>query len=490
MTTISFGRSKKIQLKILYFLWAIPTLTFAMNPSYESLCWQVSFAFIGTVLLVFKNTSLLTHALPFCALLSPLVLNQKFFGLYYSEVLILLMIIISVTQIKEFISNIKISPCNNLILSYIALLSVSYLLSGYWRPLIYGFFNGLIFVLVYFRCFFDIKNLSDIKQFFRTLLVASAYVSTLICVAFFSGLNLQNFVDPQFLITPAADVTTATALFNGVQSYEIKGSFFYTNIFFFNASALIILVFIFWRDTNSSRLTKLIFAFIGSIILTSLIVYFNKAILVAILLSFGIYICMSENNLTKRLLFLGGTVVILLLLLLAFIELNPQVTKLVGLSSLKVRLDLINSVTQVFLERPWHIFFGFGPESANRMSGGPDGWLFTMAKTTRAGTEGTIDSAFLGFLFEYGIIGLLILAVQIIKIGMILIAGLMDNKKSFVYRQWCLLFFCVFFCILLTGIVQVVGMSKVAWILGQIFACLSIFLSLGMHRDPKLVGAP
>ena len=116
MTTINFEYSKKIQLNILYFLWAIPTLTFVMNPSYESLYWQVSFAFIGTVLLVFKNTSLLTHALPFCALLSPLVLNQKFFGLYYSEILILLMIVITATQIKDFISNIKLSPCNNLIL--------------------------------------------------------------------------------------------------------------------------------------------------------------------------------------------------------------------------------------------------------------------------------------------------------------------------------------------------------------------------------------
>ena len=175
----------------------------------------------------------------------------------------------------------------------------------------------------------------------------------------------------------------------------------------------------------------------------------------------------------------------MLLLSLAFIELNPQVTKLVSLSSLKVRLDLINSVTQVFLERPWNIFFGFGPESSNRMSGGPDGWLFTMAKTTKAGTEGTIDSAFLGFLFEYGIISLVILGVQICKIGMILISGYSSEQNSLVYRQWCLLFFCVFFCIFLTGVVQVIGMSKVAWILGQIFACLSIFLTLRRHGDPE-----
>ena len=228
MTMINFERSKKIQLNILYFLWAIPTLTFVMNPSYESLYWQVSFAFFGTVLLVFKNTSLLTHAIPFCALLSPLVLNQKFFGLYYSEVLILLLIFISVTQIKDFISNIKFSPCNNLILSYLLLLSFSYLLSGYWRPLIFGFFNGLIFILVYFRCFLDIKNLSDIKQFFRTLLIASAYVSILICAAFISGHNLQNFVDPQFLTTSTNAVTAVTQF----QSYEIKGSFFLHKHFF------------------------------------------------------------------------------------------------------------------------------------------------------------------------------------------------------------------------------------------------------------------
>ncbi len=484
MTMLNIQRSKKIQLNILYFLWAIPILTFVMNPSYESLYWQVSFAFFGSALLVFKNKSLLTHALPFCALLAPLVLNQKFFGLYYSEVLILLFIIISASQIKSLTSCIKLSPCNNLILSYVALLSFSYLLSGNWRPLILGFFNGLIFVLVYFRCFLDIKNLSDIKQFFRTLLVAAAYVSILICAAYFAGLNLQNFVDPQFLITPATALTTAYQ----VQSYELKGSFFYTNIFFFNASALIILIFIFWRDTNSSHLSKLIFTLIGLIALTSLVVYFNKAVLAATLLTYAIYIFISEKSLTKRLLFFAVTGVAMLFLLLAFIELNPQVTKLVSLSSLKVRLDLINSVTQVFLERPWHIFFGFGPESANRLSGGPDGWLYTMAKTTKAGTEGTIDSAFLGFLFEYGIISLLILGIQICKIGMILITGLMDNQKSYADRQWYLLFFCIFFCIFLTGIVQVIGMSKVAWILGQIFACLAIFLSLVKRKEIYPVG--
>lgn len=475
MTMINLECSKKIQLNLLYFLWAIPIIAFIMNPNYESMYLQVSFAFFGTVILVFKNTSLLTHALPFCALLSPLVLNQKFFGLYYSEVLILLFIAISVIQVKGFLSNIKFSPCNNLILSYLVLLSLSYLLSGYWRPLIFGFFNGLIFVLVYFRCLLDIKNLSDIKQFFGTLLVASTYVSILICVAFFSGLNLQNFVDPQFL-------TTSTASYQ-FGSYDIKGSFFYTNIYFFNASSLVLLLFIFWRDTNSSRLIKFIFTLIGLITLTSLIIFFNKAVLVATLLAFAIYAFISEKNLTKRLLFFGSTAGVLLLLSLAFIVLNPQVTMLVNFSSFKVRLDLINSVAQVFLERPWNIFFGFGPESSNRMSGGPDGWLFTMAKTTKAGTEGTIDSAFLGFLFEYGIISLIILGVQISKIGMKLIDGFSNKQESHVYRQWCLLFFCVFLCIFLTGIVQVIGMSKVAWILGQIVACLSILLSLRWHGD-------
>lgn len=302
MNMLNFECSKKIQLNILYCLWVIPILTFVMNPSYESLYWQVSFAFFGSALLVFKNKSLLTHALPFCALLAPLVLNQKFFGLYYSEVLILLFIIISASQIKSLISCIKFSPCNNLILSYVALLSLSYLLSGYWRPLMLGFFNGLIFVLVYFRCFLDIKNLSDIKQFFKTLLVAATYASILICAAYFAGLNLQNFVDPQFLITPATALTAGYQF----QSYEIKGSFFYTNIFFFNASALIILIFIFWRDTNSSYLSKIIFTLIGLIILISLMIFFNKAVLAATLLTYGIYIFISEKSLTKRLIFLGS----------------------------------------------------------------------------------------------------------------------------------------------------------------------------------------
>jgi hypothetical protein len=304
-------------------------------------------------------------------------------------------------------------------------------------------------------------------------------VSILICAAFFSGLNLQNFIDPQFLTAPTSTMTAVTVF----QSYEIKGSFFYTNIFFFSASTLIVLIFIFWRDTKSSQLSKLTFTLIGFIILTSLVVYFNKAVLVATLVVCVFYIFISGKNLTKKLLFFGCTAFIMLSLLLVFIKLNPQVVKLVGLGSLKVRLDLINSVFNVFLERPWNIFFGFGPESSNRMSGGPDGWLFTMAKTTRVGTEGTIDSAFLGFLFEYGIISLIILGVQISKIGMKLIDGFSNKQESHVYRQWCLLFFCVFLCIFLTGIVQVIGMSKVAWILGQIFACLSIFLSLKKYRD-------
>lgn len=476
---MSFHLDAKFTLPLLYVSWAMPTIAFVTAPSYLGFYWYVTMAFIVTVLLVFYDRKLISHAVPFCAFLSPLVFDEKFFGLYYSEVLIVLALVISVTQVKEFLSYRKRDACNLLIILYLLLLTISYTLSNNLRPLILGYINGLIFVFIYFRLILDIKSLQEIRAFFVTLVVASLFASLLMISSFLSGISLQNFVDPEF---SRATALAVTAGYNN-ETYDIKASFFYTNIYFVLASVLFMVPFIFWRTPYSIVSHKTLGLVVGLVILISLVLYFNKAVLLAFLLTFSVYIFTWKSSQGSRLFFLVATAFTMSALLALLLTINPQVLKLISLVSLQVRLDLVDSVAQVFSEHPWRLFFGFGPESLTRMPEGSDGGIFTMAKTTAVGTEGTIDSTFLGFLFEYGFLAFAILGTQGYRIAWSLIRQIYDSGSSEARRQWSLLFLAIFVCIFITAIVQVIGMSKVAWVLGQIFGCLAVFLHISRQGD-------
>ena len=78
---------KKVYL--LCLIWAIPVIHFSISPSYDLSSFSTWLAFTISIFLLIKNIDMLPLSIPFVALLSPLAVNGKLFGLLPSELFLL-----------------------------------------------------------------------------------------------------------------------------------------------------------------------------------------------------------------------------------------------------------------------------------------------------------------------------------------------------------------------------------------------------------------
>ena len=73
------------KINLLCFIWAIPTLHFALNPSYSLSSVPTWIAVFLSIFISLKNKIILPMSIPFIALLSPLAVNGKILNLLPSE---------------------------------------------------------------------------------------------------------------------------------------------------------------------------------------------------------------------------------------------------------------------------------------------------------------------------------------------------------------------------------------------------------------------
>ena len=153
----------------------------------------------------------------------------------------------------------------------------------------------------------------------------------------------------------------------------------------------------------------------------------------------------------------------------------------INLSSLKVRLYVFKSTILSLLDNPRILIFGVGPEALFRLGSNE---AIIDAKTHFDSVEGAIDSAYLSYLFEYGLIFFLLYLTYIFSliINLLFIRNknfeLSTNLKNLSYFVGLA---CV--SIALISLTTVLGVGKISSIVFQIFACSEVLINEKKIKD-------
>jgi|SaaInlStandDraft_3_1057020.scaffolds.fasta_scaffold11088_2 hypothetical protein len=428
---------------LIYLIWFFPVLGYLISPfstGYPGLVWL---AFLVSLVYGIIDKSTIIHSIAISGLLSPLVGSSKLFSFIPSEILVVLFFCLFIAR---WINNgVKIrltfGEMGLLILLFIVILS--YLFSYEYEILFKAFINYLILFFVYVLAKDSITSTSDIFRYFRTLIVVSILVSIVIKAGFDNNLILASANNGIILIQSYPD----WVLF--------RASYFYTNIFLVLGAALIANFYINYRSLTLRLLVSILLIY-------TIFIMFNKTILIGLILTIVSMILINSRSILKS---VGVLFLVSILILLVVINLDDKHAILTG--SFSARLVIIDNAFHLLFNDTQKFLFGLGPDSTillnnNFMKGIKD-------------LQGTIDSGFMVYFVEFGLIFLLIF-LWLIFMHIIKFIGLRCSTLNLSILSK--VFLGILILVTLSLFTQRMGSSKVMWIFIQILALSNVFLNM------------
>jgi hypothetical protein len=445
---------------LLYAAWSIPILNFVVNPGYNPPAWPVWFAIVVTLLLSLADRNILAFSIPFVALISPLASGSRVSGLLPSEIYVVFCYILVVVLFVDKY-HIKLLPGDIYLLSLLFVVFLSYYLSFEYISLNKSVFNWLALIMVFVITRSVTTSTHMMPPYFQSIMVAGGFVSIIIARGFASGMSLSHFMEDYVDIYVDKENL----------EYLFRASFYYTNILYvLGAAAIASVVAIF---TTNKIIYKLISIVILLALLAALFIMFAKTGIIALLVSMvmlvvALFIADTIPNKHRRIM---RCVYILTAALSAgflyYYITNMSEGYVFDTGSFNLRLSVYESTLNVLSQNPERLLFGFGPDSSTLLSGE----IIESAKTSRSTIEGAIDSAYMTFLFEYGVIFVILFVIYCIHTIVRLFKNLKRNHE---YQSVHITLLVVFTYVLVASISQVIGTSKVAWIVIQMFALSGI----------------
>jgi hypothetical protein len=451
----------------LCFLWAIPTTLYIINPTYSPPSWPTWGAFFSSVLLGFTDKRIFPLSVPFIALLSPLAITGRIFNLLPSELYIFACFIIGIVVfLAKRNTIINIFSGETYLLWLVILAFISFIASFHPQVLFKSMLSWVMIVTVFCLTRSSIKSMDDISTFFFTLIISVFYCSIISLFSFFNGINLSDYF--------ASDIYNKQIWNNDHYLVFLRANYFYTNISFVIGPAAI---FSFLKAFYSHKLkNKLFYGGLFVFFVSTLLMMLEKTGLVALIISLLLLFIMGsltvgvnqQSGIMKKLVFftiipVGGLFVYNLISLFS----NYSIT----IGGFIQRLCVFNSTLAVLIENPLHLFFGFGPDASNLLTN-----KFTVAAKTscEGGIEGAIDSGHLTFLFEYGFIfPMLFLSYSIHSLYKIFKLLKTDSAQKVIYLG----LIGIILYINIAAISDVIGTSKITWIIAQSFALTGLCIA-------------
>lgn len=350
-------------------------------------------------------------ALPFLTLISPMLgfLKLPIGEILLSDLFFLLLVIQMIVIIvrKKYIYN------NLKFYKYLFLFSALFIISmllGKVNGDISNFKSILYFVQLFVIYFYTInysKNDLDKQKIINAWIFAVILACFILIQAFISGQNLQTtLIDEN---TVVEDKSKLQSLFQA--TYYYSGFIFLVGI-----SALILLIKLF---LISSRVKKLLYFVFFILFLITLILINNKTVIFSFLFVIVIVlVSLISNNYINRKKFLINfcvTILTLLFVMLPFIlnfldenQFNLMLERFTSSSSLVARLEIYFTSFSQWFTNPFQIFFGMGPDFLDT-SGVPEKAIKFKKSLVTGIEEGTVDSGWISYLIELGIISFSIL---------------------------------------------------------------------------------
>jgi len=438
----------------LYILWFFPIVEFFFSNSLGN---NLSI-FIPTLFIAYflyrGDYHIFINSIPFFILLAPLTHKiSNFFLLSELIMIISSFLVIFIIYKKKFPFNYNF--INFLLLGLFFVFVLSYLFSNEYSRLLKGLINAIFLSSTFLLTSTILKKKEDVDSFLKSIIFSACYASILMLVASNSNVNLNDFT--QIIKLKSDYIPTEIS----------QLSFFYTGIFFITSSALILT---FGKILNEKdKFHKILFILIFILLLFTIGRQFNKTVFVSLFLIGLTYITivsLEKFSLKNIIIF-----VLIFFILALFFKLQEHYSyRSISLASLKARYLVFSSAINVLKENPSILFLGLGPESLFRLGNHE---LILKAKSTVYGTEGAIDSAWLSYIFEYGIIFATFLFILFIYILYKLFK--LIYKKKYLQDIYILSLFLIVLNIFIISTIQVIGIGKIACIISQILCC-SLFL--------------
>jgi hypothetical protein len=435
-----------------YLVWSVPVLQFTLNPSFIPSAWPVWIAISFTVLFAFVDNRFLSLGIPFAGLFSPLAKSTLVMGLLPSELYIGVCLLFILIQIL-LKGRIKIKPVHGFLIALLLTVLISFVFSIDQQSGIKPLINWAALVVVFLMISFHARTSAFAVTYLKSLVVISVFTSLIMVSAYANGLTLADFLDGE----------EVRIVFENLQNFY-RGSFWYINISFVLGSGFMTaMIYLFYIKTKAS-FTFVVGAMI--IILLAIIVAFNKTAMLAISISTFVLLMVNIRKVGAKSLiftiFSIGSVVGSLLYILPSIAKQPEYLGLTA-NSLLVRLEVYESTFNVMLSDPLRFFVGYGPDATIRMTND----IVNSAKSNSTGLEGAIDSAYMTYLFEYGIIFLTLLAMYVFY-GLRQLLHDMRKFRNNSFIPTALFAIQVYICV--AALTQVMSTSKVAWVVVSFFA--------------------
>lgn len=446
-------------LGILFLAWSIPVVNFVLVPSYAPAIWPVWLALGITFLLAVVDRRFFVLGIPFAAMLSPLAYTSRILTLLPSEFFLMgcgiatvLYLLASQKLPRTYSGDVFLAGC---------LLTVvfSYLFSYEHAELFRPFVNWGVLAVVFLVTRTHLTAVNLFPTFFLAVVVVSAYCSVLIIAAYVNSIPLMYFLDPSIRIFDDP------RFYGGI----FRPSYFYTNVFYvLGMAAVATLVTVFTSDSGKRRVLA---TAVLAVLLTAVFVLFSKTAMV--ILTACLFICrfviFSVRGTTykfggiSRNLFIIFSVGLFLISVFAVVETLSSYE--FTTDSLVIRMTIFEATLHVMIDNPGRFLVGFGPDASIRLNTSG----ISSALRTESTEEGAIDSAYMTGLFEYGALFLLLISFfgyhTLVRLYQEVRAGIDRERVEIVIALFVMIAF-----IYLSAVSQVVGTSKVAWIVAQIFA--------------------
>ena len=467
METNTKSRNK---LFALYSAWLIPVIFFSINPSYEPEYWPTYLALLISILLGLLDKKFFAFCIPFIVTLGPLAISARPFNLLPPDLYILVCFVIGlVAFVLKGKLKIRLIRGDHYLIGIVLVVLISYLLSFEIFNLSKSIVSWVIIITVFALTRSLLSTSEDLSNYFTVIIISSFFLSLIGLSSFYSGINLSDFMDPA--------LERKSKLEQEDFKYFLRLSSFYANsLYLIGPAAFLSLI----RTIEEKKIfQKLILGSLTVFFIVILLMMQEKTGLVALFLSILMLFLMKialPNKKRKRMNVNNYLMVFLASLFLAFSYVLISDLPLYNLtfSSFAQRMCIFSSTIDVLYANPQYLFFGFGPDSSLLLNND-----FTSQAQTgcindgiyKPGQEGAIDGGWMTFLFEYGLIFVLLLLIFTLS-SLKIIYSLLRKYSS--VRPILFSLFGVLIFINIAALSDVVGTSKMSWIIAQNYALIGI----------------
>ncbi|WP_026768007.1 O-antigen ligase family protein [Asinibacterium sp. OR53] len=253
--------------------------------------------------------------------------------------------------------------------------------------------------------------------------------------------------------------------------YLFRATYYYSGfIFLVGISVIIMSVKIFFTGYKKKTI---LYLFVLFVLLLALILMNNKTVIFSLLIiiCYSIFLLIKNGIINKRKFLINSLVVVCLLcfgmfpLVMNFFDsdqLSLMINRFTEPSSFFARTEVYRTALSQWILYPFQIFMGMGPDFLD--NSGVIDLAVEFKKSAETGhIEGTVDSGWISYLIELGVLAFTILIVVYFK-------SMITAYKNFINRRRSsagFIPFCVFLSLLFTLIAmstQMLGYTKTCWL--------------------------